>query len=212
MRGAELQKALSCNSQLEACIRIWTLGDYFCVDRLRSYGLYSLSFRCQDLLNKVSEVSAMVKGIPFLDDLEAGIRAAWHLDRMTEPTKASLMQLCCRLSPYLWKHQSFINLLDEAPDFAVDLAKALLGCTRVGPCSSSEEAGLVGRCHRKGCSKLIRKILPGDQDDASLGAVEFEGIHYITRTSMALNASQGALYCSSECLKTTRSKASSQKK
>lgn len=83
----------------------------------------ALSYMCHSL-----RASAMLKEIPFLPDLEAGIRAAWRHDRVASPLRGRLMTACVFIHPFVGDHASFISLLDEIPEFTAQYVKALLGC------------------------------------------------------------------------------------
>lgn len=94
----------------------------------------------------------MLKDIPFLRELEAGIRAAWRHDRAASPVRDDLMILCISIHPYVNDHASFINLFDEIPEFTARFAKALVGWPSEHSIASRIPHGKV-QCYM--CGKTI---------------------------------------------------------
>lgn len=74
--------------------------------------------------DEASHVRTILEGIPFMDDLEAAIRRAWTPGYTDGPFREPLVMLFFGLQPYLHKHDSSSKLLEELPQFSVDLAKA----------------------------------------------------------------------------------------
>lgn len=93
----------------------------------------------------------MLKEIDFLPDLEAGIRAAWRDDRAASPVRLDLISLCVGIHPFAKYHYSFIDLLEEVPEFAVCYVKALLGCPEMQRVESPMLAMTTCKC----CGKQL---------------------------------------------------------
>lgn len=94
----------------------------------------------------------MLKEISFLPELEAGIRAAWRPDRVANAMRDDLMVVCISIHPFVKDHASFINLLDEIPEFTARFAKALLGWPGMPSIAARKPPGEV-KCYM--CGKTI---------------------------------------------------------
>ncbi|KAJ4391664.1 hypothetical protein N0V93_005283 [Gnomoniopsis smithogilvyi] len=119
----DLKSQTVTGSFFETCVRLFTVGDFFCLPSLRKTAKSQMEERCS-----LSIPEAMPQDIQFLPDLVTGIRAAWSLDRNTGPIRRELIRLCWDLSQCLGAEPSLVKLLDDIPSFAQDLVKALLGC------------------------------------------------------------------------------------
>lgn len=93
----------------------------------------------------------MLARIPFLPELEAGIRAAWRHDRVDNPVQQDLISVCVGIFPFVRQHDSFINLLDEIHGFASKYSKALVGCVGV----QSIESHPLGKDKCYTCGEII---------------------------------------------------------
>ncbi|KUI72166.1 hypothetical protein VM1G_07493 [Cytospora mali] len=175
-------------SFFETCVLLWRIGNYFILDGLADYSEDQLGIYCKELFIRTRKLTSVIRGISFLPDLEAGIRAAWRDGRTAAAPflRTHLVQLCLGLSPFLREAESFLTLLDEFPQFAVKFSKALLGCP--------EENHLVvvpaGRIVCPACDNVMYDILSRE-----VPANAF----YTPRTSMAFTGVGGTLYCSREC-------------
>lgn len=78
-------------------------------------------------VNESGHVAVMADRIPFLSDLESGIRTAWNSEKAAGQTRSFLIYLAGALSCYLKAHPSFMTLLDELPGFASEFSKFLIG-------------------------------------------------------------------------------------
>ncbi|KUI59514.1 hypothetical protein VP1G_06733 [Cytospora mali] len=175
-------------SFFETCVLLWRIGNYFILDGLTDYSEDQLGIHCKELFVRIRKLSSVIRGINFLPDLEAGIRAAWRDDR----TKAApllrthLVQLCLGLSPFLREADSFLTLLDEFPQFAVKFSKALLGC----PDENYLPVAPAGRIICSACDNVMYDVFSRE-----VPANAF----YTPRTSMAFTGVGGTFYCSREC-------------
>lgn len=125
-----VRKQLPSKSYFEACAILWHLGDYFCLESVRSKALRHLEQHRSVLTEEAGHICEFLeKGVPYIHELEAGIRAAWKPGRFFEPVQRQLVQLCCTLTKYFHHHESFADLLNEVSDFNADFTRALLGYT-----------------------------------------------------------------------------------
>lgn len=147
-----------------------------------------LSARCRELFLDSRPISATINEIYFLFDLEAGIRAAWRADRVAGPARKQLLTVCCGLHPVLQNQKSFVSLLEELPDFAIDFLKALLGCAGV-QAGSSEFHGHV-------CYHCKSSVLGPEQGDGK----QFHKDAFLwTPFSVSIYSGNRIFYCSKEC-------------
>lgn len=89
-----LRDEIPSNSYLEACIRLYIIGDYFCYDSLISTSLEQLKTRCRHHMSTSAHVSAASRGLPFMTDLEAAIRLAWTPGKSTKDVQDELLMVC----------------------------------------------------------------------------------------------------------------------
>lgn len=147
-------------------------------------------------------VSAMAKDIPYLPDLEAGIRASWSLDWATGHTYRHLLEICLKTSPYLCDHPSFVELIQDVPQFAQDFAQALLGCSG-SDLPFPPRPGLRDRCSEPSCKNVVERpffhgkdLLP--QNVRDLG---YEFLFLIPTMSLAFGEVPHEVSCSVKCFR-----------
>lgn len=198
-------------SFFDTCVRLYTIGDYFLEDRLCDFAMQELRYHAI-MKPKDYRVAAMSKRVPYLTDLEDGIRAAWMLDRNTDATRIPLLDLCRDTSPYLAGNPSFAELLDDVPEFASDLAKTLLGfrspslprvqkdpvCGRCIVCKIwvVKSSGEAGRNTGSG-AEAGSNADAGDSEDKGSDASE---VMLFPASSFAFGSRQQRYVCSQKCL------------
>lgn len=206
-------------SFFNTCVRLYTIGDYFLDTRLRDFALQELRFRAL-MKPKDFTVGNMSKPIPYLSDLEQGIRAAWTLDRNTDATRLPLLDLCRDISPHLARHPSFARLLEEVPAFAADFAKTLLGfpgpglprvqkdtvygqCVvcKLGVVDSSDEAGSSSNTNSGTGTGAETAGSNADTGEAGDNTRDGSEVMLFPASSSAIGSRQQVYICSQKCLK-----------
>lgn len=104
------------------------------------------------------------------------------------------MTVCSGLQPFLRNHKSFMNLLEELPEFATDFVQALLGY-----------GGLqmdVGKTKRFLCSACNSTVFDATREK---GKEFVDGAFIWTPISLELHSgSCQAFFCSKECYNSGR--------
>lgn len=177
------------NSYLETCVLLWSLGDYFLLPDLCQEAGSLLWNRCGKLFFESRFISAIINEIRFLPDLEAGIRAAWRADRGMGPVRTTIMAVCRSLHPVLGKQRSFMNLLRELPEFAIEFLEALLVWDEL-------QSGKIlwRRCCR--CQNIVQIRTRGDDPGFAKGAF------IVTPVSLGIHCAGKRFYCSQNCYNT----------
>lgn len=142
----ELKDELPTKSFLEACVRLWTIGDFFSHKPLTSTALQQLTTRLQDYFMQGMHFSVVRNGIPFIGDLEAAIRVAFATDSIDGPFRQPLLEQFLLMQRYLHKHPSCATLLEDTPDFALVVAKATMGLGPIPNANGSFGFEYWGRC------------------------------------------------------------------
>lgn len=123
----DLRNEIPSKSYLDACVRLYIVGDYFCYDTLKKSSFDQLRLRINHHISTHAHISLAPRGLSFMSGLEAAIRLAWAPNKPTEVLRQELLKLCLSIQPYLYKYPSFEKLLYESPQFAMDLLKVTLG-------------------------------------------------------------------------------------
>lgn len=187
--GIEVETAKNTNpskSFLATCALLYSIGDFFCIDKLSWAAFDQLRDRLKVLLLQTRCASTMLEKIEFLPDLEAGIRAAWRHDRNPSLVRKDLVSLCVGIHPFVKDHESFFSLLEEMPEFTMCYLRALLGC----PGSQHIES----HAPRETFCFLCRKPI----FDSS-GALVSSKAYVWTPTSLCFWDNWPAWYCSRVC-------------
>lgn len=136
---------------------------------------------------EASHVAEMLKGVPFVSEMEGAIRAAWDGEKASGPPRTLLLSLCQALTPYLHGYPGILALFDEIPGFASDFSKAVLVYGSVlgvsQPCAECEETFPAKKAYLKESERVFRPILG---------------------TLTALNGASEKWYCTRECLDIAR--------
>ncbi|KAH8757254.1 hypothetical protein F5883DRAFT_683943 [Diaporthe sp. PMI_573] len=125
-------------SCLETCVRLWQLGDYFQVDGMMRLASEKLKARCDAWRSVSDTVDTAVHGTTFVADVESAVRNAWREDLAPDSLRVlgglpdsilreRLTKLCRDFAPYLKHQQSFFELLEEVPRFAVTFSQRAMG-------------------------------------------------------------------------------------
>lgn len=122
------QRDTPSGSCLEACVRLWQLGDYFQVKGMTELAEHCLHSRCNGWRKVSLYVDAISHPTTFLYDVECAIRRAWSEHLNSGPlVRETLAKLCLDFAPYLKHHRSFSTLLEEIPGFMVVFSQQALG-------------------------------------------------------------------------------------
>lgn len=95
-------------------------------------------------------------GLPYIDDLESGMRQAWLPEGNNFEVCQPLVDLCVLLSHYFQRHQTFIQLLDEIPTFAIRYLKAVLVCDENGQMDGAPKQ--ESETHSRGNTPYYEKL------------------------------------------------------
>lgn len=138
---------------LEACIRLWVVGDYFHEPKLMSEADNRFKAYCMVWVKEACRLVNIGQGMDFMSDLEAAIRALWSgpTENLSCSMKSKLIVVCCLMSKDLDWRESFFKVLEDHPQFASTLLRAILRC-RHEAWAGSDGARVVSRgC--KSCNK-----------------------------------------------------------
>lgn len=185
----DLREALPSKSYLEACVRLWILGDFFIFTSLITSASRLLQIRCRQLQSMSAHVSFAWAGLNFLPDLEAAVQLAWAPDTVDGEFREPLLDLCAAIHPYLYKHPSFSDLLENSPSFAVRLLQRMLGLDAGSLNAKRQTCGetfFCGNCKNE--ITISTKTVPR----------ELEGVIFHAGTSLRLVGAgpyDGIFYC-----------------
>lgn len=166
---------------------MWHLGDFFKIRTLTETAKDQMWLRISRYINESGHVAIMANRIPFLPDLEIGIRAAWKPEKAAGEPRSYLLLLAVSVSCYLRSYSSFISLLDEIPEFATAFSKLLIGsgeATKLMPVRRTQRACIA-------CGKEIYLTEPHS------GLCRL--VYYMSGAIMAMNGDSEVYYCSKAC-------------
>lgn len=143
-------------------------------------------------------VTAMSRSIPYLPELEAGIRVAWTLPRQTDEVRIPLLEMCRESSPYLARNPSFARLLDQVPGFAQDLSKTLLGFQSVS-LPTVQLGRMDGRCIVCKASIIKNFNQAGQNAGTGPGNADARKAMLLPVGSLAICSRPQRLVCSVKC-------------
>lgn len=172
---------------LETCVRLWQLGDYYGIETLAKSAEEQLRERAERYIVEAVHVANMMRGHPFVSEMEGAIRAAWDPEKASGPQRTLLLSLCQAVAPYLRDYPTMIALFDEIPEFASAFIKTVLG---YGVISWPSQSRVCQHC-RNSIST----------NDADLRASEV--ICHSVGTLAAPDGSLGKWYCSRACYQKT---------
>lgn len=166
---------------------MWHLGDFFKIPTLTETAKDQMWLRISRYINESGHVAIMANRIPFLRDLEIGIRAAWEPAKAAGEPRSYLLQLALSVSCYLRSYPSFISLLDEIPEFATAFSKLLIG--------SGEAAKLMPvRRTRRACVACAKEIYLTEPHSGLCRLV-----YYMSGAVMTMNGDSEMYFCSKAC-------------
>lgn len=166
------------------CVRLWQLGDYYGIETLAKSAEERLRERTERYIVEAGHVANMMRGLPFVSEMEGAIRAAWDPEKASGPQRALLLSLCQAAAPYLRNYPKMIALFDEIPQFASEFIKTVLGC------------GVTLLPSRS-------RVCEDCRDDISTKDARLRKSQVICHSpgTLAPEGSFGGWYCSRECYK-----------
>lgn len=111
-----------------------------------------------------AHVSAALRGLSFVSDLQAAIQVAWDKRKPAGDYRKPLFALCFTIHPYLHQYGSFKQLLEEHPQFAVELLQKSLGF------DISPQEKECATCYCYECDAKI-EIHPQDSPEKHTGVI-----------------------------------------
>lgn len=166
---------------------MWHLGDFFKIETLTATAEDQMWARISRYINESGHVAIMANRIPFLPDLEIGIRAAWEPQKAAGLPRIYLLLLALSVSCYLRSYPSFTSLLGEVPEFATAFSKLMIG--------SGEAAKLMPvRRTRRTCMACHKEIYLTKPHSGLCPLV-----YYISGAIMAANGDSEVYCCSKAC-------------
>lgn len=179
-------------SFLETCVRMWHLGDFYEIRTLTETAEDQMRWRIQRYVNESGHTAIMANRMPFLPDLEDGIRAAWEPKRAAGRPRLYLLILALSVSCYLKSSPSFISLLEEEPGFTSEFTKLLIG--------NGEATTLITtRRSPRTCMTCRQTIfLTGSRS----GVCQL--VHYMSGAIMIMIGDTEIWFCSKGCFEKTK--------
>lgn len=111
------------NSNLERCCRLWHLGEYFGLPRLQEKALSLLQNRVNVIIDTME--NGQVPD-PIGEEIWAAVDTCWtdinFAIREYGGCESDVLRLCYTAAEALFSDKGFYQLLDENPEFSVDLA------------------------------------------------------------------------------------------
>lgn len=184
------------HSFLETCVRLWQLGDYYRMEALATTAFDQLKGRLQRYHQQSGHLVEMLKGLPFLSDLECGIRAAWDPEKAAGPHRTQLALFCQSIGHYLRKYPTIITLFDVFPEFASEFSKAVIGCFL-------DHSGKFQGPYERECDGCHALVQVDHEDTWEPGTNQV--IYHPSGSLAVLDGVVDDLYCSRECLEKVRS-------
>lgn len=106
---------------------MWTIADSYDFKPMSLQALNLLEERCNKLCDEiVSSASTEERLAAIHQDLEPAIRQAWDKLNTSAPVRGRLIQPVMAMASYLGNQETFVKLIAETPDFAIDLCKATM--------------------------------------------------------------------------------------
>lgn len=117
------------DSIIETLVELWFTADYFFVEPLMKDAIRMLESYCDTKLQIICRFGPekTLPAINFVEDLLAGIRAAYHAE---SPVRWILVGFVWGGRLLFFEDQSLIALADEIPEFGKDIFKYMVGAVQ----------------------------------------------------------------------------------
>lgn len=179
-------------SFLDTCVRMWHLGDFYKIQTLTETAQIQMWQRVSRYIHESSHVAIMADRVPFIPDLESGIRAAWEPEKAAGRPRLYLLALTFSVSAYLKCCPSFMSLLDEVPGFTMEFIKLLIG--------SGEAAKFIPVRRSPRVCMVCRKEIY--MTDLRLGLCQV--VYFTTGVIVVMNGDTEVWFCSKACFEKTK--------